>query len=295
MCVWGGGALMIRYAVRRWQLKWPSLLFLGLALAMAEECLIQQTSLAPLVVQIKGVVYARAAGVNYVYLLWALVYETAFVVFLPVYLVEMIFSNRRDGLWLSRGGLAVVGLLFLFGCFFAWFSWTQIARVKVFHLPAYNPPLSAVLIAVVVICGLIFLALGPFRRRETAASKPLEPPAPVLIGIAGAIWASLLYGLVLLGFGVAPSFPPSVAVGGGLLLAASAVFLLPRWISGPHWDQNHTYALIFGTLLGSMIVSFLGFIGSARGDLYFKVVVDLLAAAFMAALGRRVRSESRRK
>jgi len=93
-----------------------------------------------------------------------------------------------------------------------------------------------------------------------------------------------------MGFGVAPSFPPSVAVVGGRLLAASAVFLLPRWTSGPHWNQIHTYAVIFGTLLGSMIVSFLGFIGSARGDLYFKVVVDVLAAAFMATLGRRIKS-----
>src|SRR5262249_883314 len=80
MGVWGGGAVLIRYAVRRWQLGWLNLLCLALALALAEECLIQQTSLAPMVLQLKGQVYARAIGVNYVYLLWALVYEAAFVV-----------------------------------------------------------------------------------------------------------------------------------------------------------------------------------------------------------------------
>src|SRR5947199_8556204 len=81
ICVWGGGALLIRYAVRRWQLGWRNMLLLALALAVAEECLIQQTSLAPLVIQIKDQTYARAFGVNYVYLLWALVYESVFVVF----------------------------------------------------------------------------------------------------------------------------------------------------------------------------------------------------------------------
>ena len=81
ICMWGGGALFIRYAVRRWQLGWRNMLLLALALAIAEECLIQQTSLAPLVIQIKGQVYARAFCVNYVYLLWALVYEAVFVVF----------------------------------------------------------------------------------------------------------------------------------------------------------------------------------------------------------------------
>ena len=50
ICVWGGGALFIRYAVRRWRLGWRNMLLLALALAVAEECIIQQTSLAPLVI-----------------------------------------------------------------------------------------------------------------------------------------------------------------------------------------------------------------------------------------------------
>jgi hypothetical protein len=52
----------------------------ALALAIAEECLIQQTSLAPMFIRLKGETYARAFGVNYVYFLWALVYEAVFVV-----------------------------------------------------------------------------------------------------------------------------------------------------------------------------------------------------------------------
>src|SRR4051812_19182256 len=58
MCVWGGGALMIRYAVRRLHLGWANMLALALSLAIAEECLIQQTSLAPMVLQLKGETYA---------------------------------------------------------------------------------------------------------------------------------------------------------------------------------------------------------------------------------------------
>ena len=55
-----------------------------MALSVAEECVIQQTSLAPLVFKIKGVEYARAFDVNYVYFLWALIYEGLFVVFIPI-------------------------------------------------------------------------------------------------------------------------------------------------------------------------------------------------------------------
>lgn len=91
IAVWGGGAVLIREMVRRNGLGWQSLLMLALVLAMAEECLIQQTSLAPLVIKLKGVEYARAWGVNYVYLLWALAYESVLVVMLPVLLAELIF------------------------------------------------------------------------------------------------------------------------------------------------------------------------------------------------------------
>src|ERR1700710_2566270 len=96
VCVWGIGAVLIREVVRRKGLGWPSLLLLALVLAIAEECLIQQTSLAPLVIQLKGQIYARAFGVNYVYLLWALIYESVYVVMLPILLAEMLFPARRS-------------------------------------------------------------------------------------------------------------------------------------------------------------------------------------------------------
>jgi hypothetical protein len=46
--VWGGGALIIRELVRRWGGGWFSMLLMGLCLSIAEETIIQQTSLAPL-------------------------------------------------------------------------------------------------------------------------------------------------------------------------------------------------------------------------------------------------------
>ena len=104
VCVWGIGAVLIREVVRRKGLGWPSLLLLALVLAIAEECLIQQTSLAPLVIQLKGQVYARAFGVNYVYLLWALIYESVYVVLLPILLAELIFPARRSEGWMSKAG-----------------------------------------------------------------------------------------------------------------------------------------------------------------------------------------------
>ena len=46
---WGCAALLIRECVRRLGKGWPSMLLLGLALAIAVEWVILQTSIAPLV------------------------------------------------------------------------------------------------------------------------------------------------------------------------------------------------------------------------------------------------------
>ena len=287
--VWGGGALFIRYAVRRWRLGWRNMLLLALALAVAEEFLIQQTSFAPLVIQIKGQVYARAFGVNYVYLLWALVYESVFVVFAPIYLAELIFPSRRTGLWLSKGGMIAVAVLFTLGGLLAWFSWTQIARPKVFHVPIYNPPLTHLLIAVTTLSALVFCALGPWKHSLAKPATPIKPPAPWLIGLAAGVWATLWYVLVLLAFGIAPQFPPAIAVGGGILLAGLIVLLLPRWTVHPDWSDRHQFGTLFGVILGSMLLSFVGFIGSLPMDLYFKIGVDALAVLLLIALGLRLR------
>jgi len=286
MCVWGIGAVLIREIVRRRGLGWPSLLLLGLILALAEECLIQQTSLAPLVIQIKGEVYARAFGVNYVYLLWALAYEAVYVVLLPVLLAELLFPARRHEGWLSRGGLIVSLVLFAIGCALAWFSWTRMARVHVFHQPIYDPPLLALALALAAMALLAWLALGPARKWRARA---LPVPPLGLLAFLGGLWAVLWYTLCLLAFGIAPRFPPATAVGGGLLVSLVALALLPRFAAHPGWGDRQRHALLLGTMTGSMGVSFIGFLHSIDVDFWFKVAVDLAALAWLVWLGVRLR------
>ena len=150
-------------------------------------------------------------------------------------------------------------------------------------------------IAVAVIAALIFCALGPFRRALAQPATPLKPPAPSLLGAAACVWATLWYALVLLAFGIAPQFSPSIAVGAGILLSTAIVLLLPRWTTHSDWGDTHQFATIFGVMLGSMLSSFVGFIGSLRLDLYFKIGVDALAFLLLIALGARFRRQSRRQ
>ena len=138
-------------------------------------------------IQLKHETWARAYGVNYVYLAWALVYETVWVTMLPVLLAERIFPDRRHESWLSRAGAIILLTLFLLGSFLAWFSWTQIARVQVFHLPLYTPPAPAMIVSLLAIAAAIGTGLRPPRSGPVGRA----PPAPWLVGLLAAVWAIL--------------------------------------------------------------------------------------------------------
>jgi hypothetical protein len=285
MAVWGGGAVMARALVRSRGLGWWSLLFLGLALSLAEEFLIQQTSVAPMVIRLRGETWARALDLNYVYLIWALVYESVWVVLLSTLAAELVYSDRRSEPWLNRTGAIMMGILFVVGCFFAWFTWTQIARTKVFHQPPFTPPLHWVLIAALAIALLIVAAL---RTSNRPPSRALTPPWPWLLGLLAAVWAVLWFGLVVLAFGIAPQLPAVWVAAGALVIMALLLIFVPLWAASPEWSRRHDYGLLAGALCGSMAVSFVGFIGGATLDLWFKIIVDAAAFVWLVWLGRRV-------
>ena len=285
MVIWGGGAAIARDLVRRLGLSWVNLLLLALALAVAEECLIQQTSFAPLVVQIQGVEYGRALGVNYVYFAWALIYESLFVVFVPVALAELLFPARKDEAWLAGWAYALIAVLALPASFGAWYGWNIVARPKVFHLPPYYLPLDLGLAGATALVVLVGLALGPWRKRFTGLMRPLAPPHPVVAGLAAAIVVTLLFGVEVLAFGIAPQVPPLAAVALALLVAA-ACLVVPRWAAAPGWSRAHRVALVIGAIVSNCLVLFAAFTDATPLDLYGKLVLDVIAFAALAWLAR---------
>jgi hypothetical protein len=232
-----------------------------------------------MVVQIvPGQPFARAFGVNYVYLLWALGYEATFVVLVPIMLTELLFRSRRAEPWLRLPGFIVVSVIFVAACFPAWYSWTQIARPQIFKVPVYNPPGLAIAIALFLIVLLMLFAIGPLRFRFHVTRRPLAPLPPWALALCGFLAATLWYGLVLLAFGMDPKFPPAIPVIVGLAVAATTIYLLPRFAAHPAWSDAHRMGIAFGTIVGAMTVSFAGFIYATLPlDLYGKIVLDALA------------------
>lgn len=283
VAAWGCGALLIREAIVRRRRGWAGLLLLGLALAVAEECLIQQTSLAPMV-GLTGPEYDRALGVNWVYLLWALGYESVWVIVLPVRLVEWLFPDRRDAAWVGRRGLIVAGLAFLAGSFVAWYSWTQVARTTVFHMPEYRPTATHLLAAVGAIGLLAAAALGPRRLPPSGGPGPgRSAPGPGLTGVVAFLLGLPWTVLVLMAYGVMPGVPLGMTLIAGAAWALAALVLFARWTSSPSWDDRHRFAVVRGGVFACMAGGFAIFwVGGALPiDWIGKAALDGVAAAWL--------------
>lgn len=280
MLIWGSGAVFARYFVRRFRLGGFNLVLLAVALSMAEELLIQQTSFASLVVKLKGVEYARAFGFNYVYFIWAVLYEAIFVVLIPVALCEMIFPKRRAESWLNIQGMIPLLVLFLPACYAAWYGWNMVARPMGFHLPPYVLPVNLAVTGAVALAAVLLLALGPARRILATPAKSLTPPHPVVLAVLGVLTSATIFGLLALALGIAPQIPPAVPVAAGLGLAVVMLAFVPRWLASPSWTTGHMIAMTYSMVWGNCALMFLAF-QDGGFDFYGKVVLDVLGALLM--------------
>ena len=283
--VWGCGALLIREAVRRWKGGWTSVLLLGFGLAIAEEFIIQQTSIAPLpFVPPPG--YGRLWGVNWPYFVFMLGYEAIWIVVVPIQVTEMIFPERRDQPWLSPRGLVLSSVVFVVGSFIAWYLWTQMARPNVFHVPAYDPPAGTVLLGFLAIAFLAGCAFAVRRSGPVRSARRSVPPwvAALAALLLGFPWYLLMVVVFAPGVTLALWIPMALACAWGAL-----AFVVVRWLSaGAAWDDPHRWAISLGALLVCMIAGFLGAASWSRLDTIAKAIMNVAAVAGMLVLRSRI-------
>ncbi len=290
--VWGCGALVIRDVVRRWRGGWTSVLLLGLGLSVAEEFVIQQTSIAPLPWMAANAIYGRVWGVNWPYFMFQLGFESVFIVLVPIQIAELIFPGRRHDPWLRKRGYVLSSVAFLLGSFIAWYSWTQIALTLVFHVPAYHPPLLTVLLGLVAI---VLLAGAAYAMREAGrVASPRTPPRPWLVAVTAMLLAFPWYALMVVVFGRWTDLPLWIPMVAASLWGLGAYFLIGRWTVASGWQDEHRWALSFGALLVCMLAGFLGAAGWSRMDTIAKAVMNLIAVACMLGLARLIARRSSR-
>lgn len=285
--VWGVGALLCRELVRRWRAGGTSLLLLGLALSIAEEFLIQQTSLAPLPFPGADPSYGRMGGLNLVYLLFMLGFESVWVVLVPVQVAELFFPRRAGVPWLRVRAIIVACVVFLLGSRIAWYGWTQQARPRLQAAP-YHPPASLIALGIALIVGLIAVAylIRGFGRPSQANRNRTIPPW--LGGLTAFVMGAAWFELIGQQFIRNPVRPFWIAIAAGIAWALLAFALFTAWSSRTAWSEAHRFAAAFGATLGCIVTPYLTITSWPRIDIVGIVIFDALALAGSAALARKV-------
>jgi hypothetical protein len=285
--VWGGGALLARELVRRWRGGATSLLCLGLALSIAEEFIIQQTSIAPLPFPGANPAYGRYVGINWLYLLFMLGFESVWVVPIPVQVTELIFPYHRERPWLRTRGLIATCIAFLIGSRIAWYGWTQQARPRL-HAAPYHPPIALILIGLASIVSLVLAAylLRGYCHAGQVTSR--QPASPWLLGVKAFILAAAWYSLISLVFVPHPGLAPWIPLTAGSIWALLSLFLVRYWSAAVGWRDIHRWALSCGAMLGCMAASDISSVGWTTLDLVGKFVFQFCALVGLLLLARKV-------
>jgi hypothetical protein len=285
--VWGGGALLCRELVRRWCAGATSLLLLGLALSVAEEFIIQQTSIAPLPFPGANADYGRNFGVNWIYFLFMLGFESVWVVLIPVQVTELLFPNGRKYPWLRKRGIIATCIAFLIGSRIAWYGWTQQARPRL-HAAPYHPPAVLILIGMATIAALICMAWLLRNYGHSSRFNSRQPANPWLIGIKAFVFGAAWFGLITLVFVPHPGVAVWIPMTAGPIWALLSFALVRYWSAAHGWSDIHRFALSFGAVLGCMAISDVSAAGWTRVDLIAKFIFQFLAFAGFLLLARKV-------
>jgi hypothetical protein len=278
--LYGSGAILVRELRVRWDKGWPTVFALGAAYGIVEEGLMVKSFFDPNWMDL-GLLgsYGRWAGVNWVWSLMLTIYHAVFSIAIPILLVELIFSTRRDERWVGRRGMIGLSLLLLADVLIGFFA-----------LTLYRPPLIPYLLAVVV-TALLFLMARRLPARQ-GAMHSARVPRPLWFALIG-FGATLAFFVIHWGL---PEFalPVPLTILASIVLVVLVTWGVRRLSRGGAWTDQHRLALAGGALMFFVLLSPLQELNTARTDNPAGMtVVGLAALLFLAWLWWRVRGAIR--
>jgi hypothetical protein len=226
-------------------------------------------------------VYGRWAGVNWVWSLFLTFYHAVYSITIPIFLVELLYPERRDERWVGRRGMIVLSLLLLAVVVFGFFALTP-----------YRPSVVPYLMALTATVGLYVLA----RRMPIHWwTRRIEPSV-------SSLWFGIVGFASTLGFFFMHWIFPEIGIPVALTMLAAVslvwlVFTAVRHMSGEGgWSDEEKLALVSGALTFFILLAPISEFDYSRPDNPAGMTLVGLAALFFLLwlrhkTRRRVRGE----
>lgn len=258
IALYGGGALLVREAVVRWDRGWASVLLLGAAYGIGEEGFAVHTFFQPSGAPVNALAaYGRFDGVNGLWALDLTTFHAIYSIALPILLVALLYPAERRRPWL--GGARTAGT-----------AAAYLGIVALFAVTTPNGPTPALFAAFLAIAvGLIVLA------RVVPRNLPSPRAAPAIELGRGAVVVGLVPFAATLAMYALSAHPivsaiAAAAIFGGLDALAATVLLR----AGPGARPERT---AFGVAVGLLGALFVWDLGLAFGDPAVLIVTALIA------------------
>jgi len=234
--LYGGGAVIARELVVRWQRGWWSLFALGVAYGVFEEGIVVRSFFDPNWMDLANLAhYGRVGGVNWVWSLHLSLFHALISIAASVAFVEALYPGQRRESWVQRR-------------LWWWGAWLGVAIVAV--LGPYLNPYDAPDLHLVLTWGLVIALVGLARvlppRRERTVQEPRVGPWRFLV-----VGFLAIFGQFVIVYAGADggAYPYPVAMVLLVLFAAGVCLLLKWWTSNwSAWDDRHRIALVIGAL-----------------------------------------------
>jgi hypothetical protein len=278
--LYGGGAILARELRVRWGKGWPTVFALGAAYGIVEEGLMVKSFFNPSWMDI-GILgrYGRWAGVNWVWSLELTIYHAVISIAIPILLIEVLCTDRRDERWIGKRGMIGLALLLLAD-----------VLCGLFLLTPYRPPFIPYLLAIVAVIVLIAIARRlPSRWLAPHPGQVKRPLWFAALGLSATVFFFVIAGVL-----------PNLGIPVLLTLIAMPMLLfgvtraVRRMSCGGVWTQEHQIALASGALGFFVLFAPLQEMGNANrpDNTTGMALVGLAAFVFLAWLWRRAKHNS---
>jgi len=274
---YGSAVLLIRELVRRRSLGWISIIGLGIAFGVIEECLLLQSAFNPSFLG-NDLTFGRSLGVNWVWAEYIIGYHAVWSIAIPILLTELIFSQKRAQPWLSKTGIAIACVIYLLSsiAFYATFvKLTGFTTSWIHYLVA----------GILALCLILFSVYLPIKIAFKSTSQTPSPfVAGIIAFVASTIWL-ILFSLI---FKQGAGLKAWIVETAGFLVVINLCLFISLWVR-QEWKDSHRFYVLSGGLMASMLFGLINLAqANSQTDVICQAIFIVITTTLLILLKRRL-------